>query len=332
MTYAVQPLLAIEDISVQIRTGLGLVRAVEWVSLSLGQGETLALVGESGCGKSMLCRAIMGILPGQAELSSDTRIIFDGRDLGALPGRERNRIRGREIGMVLQNPLSALNPVQTIGRQLMEPMRYHLGMPAPEAKRKAVELLDAVGISQSKMRFAAYPHELSGGMRQRVAIAIAIACEPKLLIADEPTTALDVTVQAEVLNLLARLQRERNMAMLLVSHDLSVVAGWSDHTAVMYAGRIVEQAPTRKLFRHMRMPYTRALFDAIPNIDAPPNTKLVSIDGQPPDLTAPATGCPFAPRCSSAKKKCSTETPLLTATGNQDHVCACWYPLEGADE
>lgn len=330
MTVRRVPLLSLEDVSVKIRTNHGLVRAVEGISLTLEQGKTLALVGESGSGKSMLCRAIMGILPHKAELSPDARIILDGRNLGALPERERNRIRGREVGMVLQNPLSALNPVHSIGHQVMEPMRFHLGMSTHDAKVRALELLAAVGIPQPDKRFSSYPHELSGGMRQRVAIAIAISCEPKLLIADEPTTALDVTVQAEILNLLGRLQRERNMAILLVSHDLSVVAGWSHDTAVMYASRIVEQAPTRELFRSMRMPYTKALFDAIPRIDAPPNSTLFSIDGQPPDLATPPSGCYFAPRCVKAKDRCLKEVPRLTPDGS--HSVACWFPLEESDE
>jgi peptide/nickel transport system ATP-binding protein len=330
MTAPDTPLLILEDLSVQIRTGGGTVRTVDRVSLSVGRGRTLALVGESGSGKSMLCRAIMGILPENARMAAGARITFDGRELGSLAGRELSRLRGREIGMVLQNPLSALNPVQTIGRQLMEPMRYHLEIGASEAKTKAVELLAAVGIPQPELRLNSYPHQLSGGMRQRVTIAIALSCNPKLLIADEPTTALDVTVQAEILNLLGRLQRERNMAMLLVSHDLAVVAGRSHETAVMYAGRIVERASTKELFRRMRMPYTQALFDAIPRIDAPPHAALASIGGQPPDLTTPLTGCPFAPRCRLVRERCRQEEPPLTADGG--HCCACWYPLQGRDD
>jgi len=330
MTLTGVPLLSLEDVSVKIRTNHGLVRVVEGVSLTLEQGKTLALVGESGSGKSILCRAIMGILPGRAELSPDARIILDGRNLVALPERERNRIRGREIGMVLQNPLSALNPVHSIGHQVMEPMRFHLGIASHDAKLRALGLLAAVGIPQPDKRFSCYPHELSGGMRQRVVIAIAISCEPKLLIADEPTTALDVTVQAEILNLLGRLQRERNMAILLVSHDLSVVAGWSHYTAVMYASRVVEQAPTKELFRSMRMPYTKALFDAIPRIDAPTNSTLTSIDGQPPDLATPSPGCHFAPRCVKSRERCLKEIPPLTT--EECHSVACWFPLEGSDE
>jgi len=330
MTVTRAPLLSLKDVSVHIRTKHGLVRAVEGVSLTLEQGKTLALVGESGSGKSMLCRAIMGILPGRAELSPDARIILDGLDLRTLPERERNRFRGREVGLVLQNPLSALNPVHSIGQQIAEPMRYHLGIAAHEAKLRALGLLAAVGIPQPEKSFGCYPHQLSGGMRQRVVIAIAISCKPTLLIADEPTTALDVTVQSEILNLLKRLQRERNMAIVLVSHDLSVVAGWSHETAVMYAGRIVELAPTKELFRNMRMPYTRALFDAIPRIDAPPHTSLSSIDGQPPDLETMLSGCPFSPRCTNAKEKCRNTPPNLTTT--ERHSFACWFPLEESDE
>jgi peptide/nickel transport system ATP-binding protein len=320
-------LLQVEDLSVRIPVARGTVRAVERVSFSVERGKTLALVGESGSGKSMLCRAVMGILPGNAAIAGKARICFDGRDLTCLPDKELNRIRGREIGMVLQNPLSSLNPVLTVGRQVMEPMRYHLGISTGEARRRALELLRAVGVPQPEARLKSHPHQLSGGMRQRVAIAIALACDPKLLIADEPTTALDVTVQAEILNLLGRLQKERGMAMILVSHDLGVVAGRAFDTAVMYAGRIVEQAPTAELFQRMRMPYTRALFDAIPRIDDPPHTPLKAVDGQPPDLSAEQSGCPFAPRCPRAQERCRGEEPPLTEDeGARNHRYACWFP------
>jgi len=327
MSIVSSPLLALEDLTVQIRTGHGMVQPVDRVSLTVRRGETLALVGESGCGKSMLCRALMGILPDGARMTAGTRIFFDGRELGTLTEGERNRLRGREIGMVLQNPLSALNPVQPIGRQIMEPMQYHLRISPQAAKLRALELLEQVGLPRPEIRFSSYPHQLSGGMRQRVAIAIAIACEPKLLIADEPTTALDVTVQSEVLNLLGRLQQERHMAMILVSHDLAVVAGRSHETAVMYAGRIVEKAPTRHLFRNMRMPYTRALFDAIPRIDRPSHTTLAAISGQPPDLSVVKHGCPFALRCPLVQERCREEAPLLLS--DPDHSYACWFPLHG---
>jgi oligopeptide/dipeptide ABC transporter ATP-binding protein len=300
------------------------VRAVAGVSLAVERGRTLAIVGESGCGKSMLCRAIKGLLPGRASLAG--RIVFGGKDLGTLTLHERKLLLGRQVGMVLQDPLSALNPVMKVGWQIAEPLQHHLGLSKAAAKARALELLTAVGIAQAAARFDCYPHQLSGGMRQRIVIAIALACEPPLLIADEPTTALDVTVQAEILNLLARLQRERNMAMILVSHNLGVVAGLAHETAVMYAGRIVEQAPTAELFRHMRMPYTQALFDANPRLDDPAREMLKAIGGQPPDLAALPAGCSFAPRCPRAEARCRQELPLLKDEGS-GHRCACWFPL-----
>ncbi len=320
-------MLTVNAISVHIPSAKGIVRAVDRVSFGVARGETLALVGESGSGKSMLCRAIMGILPAKAQQSTNARIIFDGRELSNFSPKELNNIRGREIGMVLQNPLSSLNPVHTVGRQIMEPMQYHLGISNGEAQARALELLKAVGIPQPEARLKCHPHQLSGGMRQRVAIAIALTCEPKLLIADEPTTALDVTVQAEILNFLGRLQRERQMAIILVSHDLAVVAGRSHQTAVMYAGRMVEKASTPELFGRMRMPYTRALFNAIPKIEDPSHTSLQAIVGQPPDLSVVLTGCPFAPRCPRAQERCIEEEPKLKAvSAEKSHSYACWFP------
>lgn len=326
MTASGEHLLEVENLSVHIPTAGGTVRAVDRVSLALEPGRTVALVGESGSGKSTLCRAVMGLLPGQALLPG-ARIVFDGNDFAQLPAKELSRIRGREIGIVLQNPMSSLNPVMTIERQIAEPMLVHLAVSKAEAGRRTLELLRAVGIPRPEERLKCYPHQLSGGMRQRVAIAIALSCDPKLLIADEPTTALDVTVQAEILNLLGRLQRERNMAMILVTHDLGVVAGRAHETAVMYGGRIVEQAPTADLFGRMRMHYTRALFDAIPRIDDPPQRILQAIAGHSPNLSAPQAGCPFAPRCPRAEERCRTEEPPLTWDKGRDHRYACWFPL-----
>lgn len=318
--------LRVEELSVRLASPGGVVRAVDRVSLSLERGKTLALVGESGSGKSMLCRAILGVLPGRA--GCEGRIIFEGRDLAGLPQSERNAVRGREIGVVLQNPMSSLNPVLKVGRQIAEPMLLHLGLPARQARERSVELMRAVGIPSPEERVDCYPHQLSGGMCQRVAIAIALACDPKLLIADEPTSALDVTVQAEILNLLGRLQRERQMALLMVSHDLGLVAGRAHQTAVMYGGRIVERAPTVELFERMRMHYTKALFDAIPRIDDPPHRHLRAIAGQPPDLAAPPAGCPFAPRCPRAEERCSSQEPPLVSDLSEEHRYACWFPLQ----
>jgi len=319
-----QPLLVVDKLCVELPHDGRSVRAVNGVSLAVERGRTLAIVGESGCGKSMLCRAIKGLLPGRARLAG--RIVFGGQDLGALAPRERRTLLGRQVGIVLQDPLSSLNPVMKVGWQIAEPLQQQLGLSRAAAKARALELLTAVGIAQAAARFDSYPHQLSGGMRQRIVIAIALACEPPLLIADEPTTALDVTVQAEILGLLARLQRERNMAMILVSHNLGVVAGLAHETAVMYAGRIVEQAPTAELFRRMRMPYTQALFDANPRLDDPAREMLKAIGGQPPDLAALPAGCSFAPRCPRAEARCRQELPLLRDEGSE-HRCACWFPL-----
>ncbi|RNC66645.1 MAG: ABC transporter ATP-binding protein [Desulfuromonadales bacterium] len=331
MTTTAQRLLVVENLSVSLPAARGEVRVVDRVSLSLERGRTLALVGESGSGKSMLCRAIMGLLPGGARRTGSGRVVFAGRDLGALLERELNRIRGREIGVVLQDPLSSLNPVLTIGRQIAETLRYHLGFSSARARERSIELLRAVGIPRPEERLACHPHQLSGGMRQRVAIAMALSCDPQLLITDEPTTALDVTIQAEILNLLGRLQKERNMAMILVTHDLWVAAGMAHDTAVMYAGRIVEQAPTGELFARMRMPYTKALFDAIPRVDDPPHTNLKAIGGTPPDLAALPPGCRFAPRCPRVQTRCRAEEPPLVANDREDHRYACWFPYPSED-
>jgi peptide/nickel transport system ATP-binding protein len=318
-------LLAVEEISVRMASPGGTVRALDRVSLTLERGTTLALVGESGSGKSTLCRAILGVLPRSAGVGG--RIVFEGRDLAQLSQRELNAVRAREIGVVLQNPMSSLNPVLKVGRQVAEPMLLHLGLSARQARERCIELLGRVGIPRPDERVECYPHQLSGGMCQRVAIAIALACDPKLLIADEPTSALDVTVQAEILNLLGRLQRERQLALLLVSHDLAVVAGRAHRTAVMYGGRIVERALTADLFARMRMHYTRALFDAIPRIDDPAHRELRAIAGHPPDLAAPPAGCPFAPRCPRAEGRCHSEEPPLLCDGDDGHCYACWFPL-----
>ena len=322
MTGHDQDLLVVDDLTVQLPTGQGPIRPVDSISIYLERGKTLALVGESGSGKSMLCRAILGLVPAEGS------ICFDGRETGNLSAREMNRIRGRDIGVVLQNPLSSLNPVMTVAAQIIEPMRIHLGIPRRDGTERALSLLRSVGISRPEERLGCYPHQLSGGMRQRVAIAIALSCEPKLLIADEPTTALDVTVQAEILALLSRIQKEREMAILLVSHDLGVVAGFADSVAVMYAGRIVEQAPTVELFGQMRMPYTRALFDAIPRIEDSPHRRLPNIPDLPPNFAALPPGCRFAPRCPRAGERCRTEEPTLVFDEDENHRYACWFPCD----
>ncbi|HEY6872544.1 MAG TPA: ABC transporter ATP-binding protein [Geobacteraceae bacterium] len=320
-------LLSVENIAVQLLSAGRVVRAVDGVSFSIERGQTLAIVGESGSGKSMLCRAIMGILPRCAVLSDEGRILFDGHNLGALPDKKLNTIRGKEIGIVLQDPLSSLNPVVRVGRQIAEPLVHHSGVSFAKAKKRAIELLYDLGMPHPRERVECYPHQLSGGMRQRVAIAIALACEPKLLIADEPTTALDVTIQAEILDLLGRLQVQRGMAMILVTHNLGVVAGRAHKTAVMYAGRIVECGPTETIFTKMRMHYTRALFDAIPHINDPPHRDLEAIQGLPPDLAELPPGCRFAPRCRRAEGQCFAQSPPLI-NDSDGHCYACWFPLQ----
>jgi peptide/nickel transport system ATP-binding protein len=318
------PLLSVENVTVDLPTPRGRLRAVDGVDLKLAPGRALGIVGESGSGKTMLSRAILQLLPKKASLGG--RVTFDGAELTRLAPQALRRLRGRSIAVVFQDPMTSLNPVLTIGTQLIETLQEHLGMDRAAAAARAVALLTEVGIPSPAQRLKQYPHELSGGMRQRVVIAIALSCEPKLLIADEPTTALDVTVQAQILDLLAREQRQRHMAMILITHDLGVVAGRTDEVAVMYAGRIVEQAPTTALFKSMRMPYTAALMAAIPKIDAPPHTPLTAIAGLPPDPTRRVPGCSFAPRCPYAGGRCHNEKPPLAFDGAA-HRFACWHPL-----
>ena len=326
------PLLEVEDLHTSFRTPRGLVRAVDGVSFSLGRGRTLGVVGESGSGKTVLGRSVMGLIPGSNVVRSGT-VRFSGLDLTAMSVRELREVWGMQVAMVFQDPMTALNPVVRVGRQITESLRLRAGLDRAGARETALALLTSVGIPDPERRLRSYPHELSGGMRQRVMIAISLACGPKLLLADEPTTGLDVTVQAQILDLLATQQRERHMGMILVTHDLGVVANRTDEIAVMYAGRIVEQAPTAELFAHTRMPYTEALMRSIPRIADPSHTRLRAIPGRPPDLAADTQGCRFAPRCPYVQDQCRTEEPPLRTAG-QGHVFRCWYPVgsaEGAD-
>jgi peptide/nickel transport system ATP-binding protein len=318
-------LLSVEDATVDLPTPRGNLRAVDRVDLKVGAGRTLGVVGESGCGKTMLSRAILQLLPKKAKLSG--RVMFDGQDLLQLSPEKLRKLRGRSLAVVFQDPMTSLNPVLTIGTQLIETLQEHIELDLATATRRSVELLAAVGIPAPEQRLTQYPHQLSGGMRQRVAIAIALSCEPKLLIADEPTTALDVTIQAQILDLLAREQRRRHMAMILITHDLGVVAGRTDEVAVMYAGRVVERAPTPALFKKMRMPYTEALLAALPRIDVAPHTLLPAISGRPPDPTRPLKGCSFSPRCRYAAGRCYTEKPDLAAAESGEHLYACFHPI-----
>jgi peptide/nickel transport system ATP-binding protein len=324
------PLLDVRDVATHFRSPRGVVRAVDGVSFSLERGRCLGIVGESGSGKSVLSRSIMGLLPSTAERSGT--VVFEGKDISALDAEGYRELWGTEMAMVFQDPMTALNPVMKVGNQITESLRYHLDMDKGEAKETAVALLKAVRIPEAEQRFSAYPHEMSGGMRQRVVIAIALACGPKLLFADEPTTALDVTVQAQILDLLAEQQRERYMAMILVTHDLGVVASRAQEIAVMYAGRVVERAPTHALFADMQMPYTEALLAAIPKLGDPSHTRLAAIGGRAPDLVNPPAGCPFSPRCPYARERCHVETPTLQENPNTPgHVFACFYPVSSPE-
>ena len=321
-------LLKVRDLRVWFQTPKGLVRAVDGVNLELGRGETLGIVGESGSGKSVLSRAIMKILAPNAHVLPGSHIVLNGVDLATVNRKDNPHLWGVDLSMVFQDPMTSLTPVLPIGNQLTETLRYHLDLTKQEARTEAVRLLALVGIPEPEKRFDQYPHNLSGGMRQRVTIALAIACSPKLLIADEPTTALDVTVQHQILSLLQGLQDKSGMSMILITHDLGVVAGRADTIAVMYAGRVVEKAPTRQLFANMRHPYTRALIDAIPKVTHPSHTRLPSIPGRPPTVIDPPPGCSFAPRCPSAQGRCLQETPILRADpGERAHSAACFFPL-----
>ncbi|WP_342723317.1 ABC transporter ATP-binding protein [Bradyrhizobium sp. B097] len=318
-------LLSVEDAVVDLPTPRGNLRAVDHVDLAVGAGKTLGIVGESGCGKTMLSRAVLQLLPKKAKLSG--RVMFDGQDLTTLPAEKLRKLRGRSLAVVFQDPMTSLNPVLTIGTQLIETILEHLELDLAQARQRSIELLTAVGIPAPEQRLTQYPHQLSGGMRQRVAIAVALSCEPKLLIADEPTTALDVTIQAQILDLLAREQQRRHMAMIIITHDLGVVAGRTDEVAVMYAGRVVERAPTPALFKQMRMPYTEALLAALPKLDVPPHTPLPAISGRPPDPTRPLKGCSFSPRCRYSAGRCSTEKPRLSPAETLEHLYACFHPI-----
>ena len=315
------PLLQVEDLSVRFATDAGDVPAVRGVSLNIDDGQTLALVGESGCGKSVTAFSIMRLIRHPGRIDSG-RVLWRGRDLAAVPDDEMRNIRGAEIGMIFQEPMSSLNPVFRIGLQIGEVLMLHRGMSESEARAEAVNLLGMVGIPSPEQRIDQYPHELSGGMKQRVMIAIALACRPALLIADEPTTALDVTIQAQILELLRSLQAELGMAILLITHDLGVVAHFSERAAVMYAGRIVEERATRQLFRDPQHPYTRALLKALPTTHSEIG-RLAAIDGTvPPPLRLPP-GCAFAPRCREALARCAADDPILVTTGDDARV-ACW--------
>ncbi len=322
------PAIEVDDLRTVFHTPRGAVRAVDGVSLSLAPGETVGLVGESGSGKSVLGRTLMGLVSDGPTTTVTGSLRIAGKDLHAMSPRERRRLWGPEIAMVFQDPMTSLNPVRTIGAQLRDPLRLHLGLSRRQASSRAVELLGQVGIPEPERRMRQYPHELSGGMRQRVVIAGALSCDPKILVADEPTTALDVTVQKQILDLLASIAAERQMATILISHDLAAVLGRTDRVVVMYAGRVSEVSATREIFAEPRHPYAEALLGSIPDLRDAPHTLLRTIEGQPPDMANPPPGCAFAPRCGFATDVCRSSTPMLhTPAGDHARRVACHHPL-----
>lgn len=323
-------LLEVNDLKTQFRTREGPIQAVNGISFTVNEGEAVGIVGESGSGKSVTALSILRLLPMPPAQIVDGAVLFQDQDLVDLNEAEMRRIRGGKISMIFQDPISSLNPVMRIQDQIVETLQLHLGLSKAEARARARSLLEAVGIPDAARRLRGYPHQFSGGMRQRVMIAIAIATNPKLLIADEPTTALDVTIQAQILELLARLRRDLNTSLILITHDLGVVAGVTDRILVMYAGHIAERAPTEEIFDNPRHPYTLGLLGAVPRLDAERGSDLVTIPGSPPDLLHPPTGCPFQPRCPFKIDKCATYPPDLKV--GRDHYSACWVDVTDPKE
>jgi peptide/nickel transport system ATP-binding protein len=328
-TLTTEMLLDVCDLAVEFTTEQGVVRAVDGVSFSLAPGHTIGIVGESGCGKSVTSLAIMGLLPQTGARVTSGQVMFQGRDLLRLPRSELAGLRGDRLAMIFQEPMTSLNPSLTVGDQIGEVLERHRGLSHAAAFARAVELLRQVGIPMAERRASEYPHRLSGGMRQRVMIAMALACQPKLLIADEPTTALDVTVQAQILDLLRRLRDETGTAVVLITHDLGVIAELADEVVVMYAGRVVERAPVARLFAEPQHPYTIGLLGAVPRLDAPAD-RLAVIEGNVPSPYSPPQGCRFHPRCPFAVDQCRVSAPPLAEVA-PGHAAACWRtPLEAA--
>jgi len=319
-------LLQVNDLRTRFHTPEGTVHAVNGVSFHVDEGETLAVVGESGCGKSVTMLSILSLIPlPPGEIASGSAL-YAGRDLLQINESEMEHIRGREIAMIFQDPMTSLNPVLTIGRQISESLMLHMLLQKKQARWRAIELLEKVGIPDPARRLDDYPHQFSGGMRQRVMIAMALACAPSLLIADEPTTALDVTIQAQIVELVVSLREQLNMAMIWITHDLGVVAGLAERVIVMYAGFIVEEALVDELYENPRHPYTIALLEALPRVDRRRGKRLKSIRGAPPNLLVEPHGCPFAPRCEFACERCWTDNPPLV-TVSPDHQAACWVDV-----
>jgi oligopeptide/dipeptide ABC transporter ATP-binding protein len=323
-------MLSVRNLEVTFFTRRATISAVRGISFDLEPGETLGIVGESGCGKSVSSLAMLGILPRAGRVTGG-EVLFQDRDLVQMADRDLRSIRGRHIAMIFQDPMTSLNPVLTIGRQITEALRKHLNHDKATAEKEAAALLDRVGIPGARHRLGDYPHQFSGGMRQRVMIAMAIACRPRLLIADEPTTALDVTIQAQILDVLGALVAEEGMALILITHDLGVVAGICRRTNVMYAGRFVETASTDELFARPRHPYTLGLLKSVPRLDAARKERLVPIRGAPPNLAADISGCAFAPRCAYAVDESLEKVPQLEPIDRAGHMVACWNPVPEKD-
>jgi oligopeptide transport system ATP-binding protein len=318
--------LEVSDLVTRFNTPDGVVHAVNGVSFEVNEGETLAIVGESGSGKSVTMLSLLQLIPTPPGKIAAGKADFLGDDLLKMSPAEIRHVRGARIGMVFQDPMTSLNPVLTVGRQLTEPLETHMGMDKNQAHQRAIELLKLVGIPSAETRLDDYPHQFSGGMRQRVMIAMALACAPQVLIADEPTTALDVTIQAQIIELVKRLRSELGMSIIWITHDLGIVAGLAHRVLVMYAGFIVERSPVKDLYASPQHPYTRGLLGSLPRIDADESVRLVNIEGLPPDLLAPPVGCPFAPRCPYVFEKCAVNPPLLPIA--PDHEAACWWDID----
>ena len=319
-------LLDVQGLETQFKTPDGTVHAVNGISFGLKEGETLGVVGESGCGKSVTMLSVLGLIPSPPGNVTAGKAIFFGQDLLKMSRDEIRHVRGSQISMIFQDPMTSLNPVLTIGHQLTEPLKVHLGMTQEQAEDRAAELLSMVGIPNAKDRLSDYPHQFSGGMRQRVMIAMALSCSPQILIADEPTTALDVTIQAQIADLVKRLRDELGMAIIWITHDLGVVAGLAERVVVMYAGFIVEDAAVEELYGNPQHPYTSALLQSLPRVDGQHGEELATIEGLPPALLERPVGCPFAPRCSFAKDKCHSENPILEERSPK-HLVACWVDM-----
>ena len=322
------PLLEVRDLHTEFRTGAGVVLAVDGISYTVERGETVAIVGESGSGKTAGALSILRLIPDPPGRITEGQVLFDGRDLLRLSDEGIRQVRGGDIGMIFQEPMTSLNAVRTIGRQITETLDQHRGADRAAAHKRAVELLGLVGISDPMRRLKQYPHQLSGGMRQRIMIAIALACDPKLIIADEPTTALDVTIQAQILELMKQLTRRLNVALIIITHNLGVVARYANGVNVMYAGRIVESGPAAEIYHSPRHPYTMALLRSVPRLDRPRQARLDPVEGQPPDLTRLDAGCSFRPRCRFAVEACTQARPPLQQVGDGPHLAACFRSNE----